>query len=239
MLGRALTDFRLEDGWNPSASSGRVLPLPQARGRSAGRWGRGLGCVQAVGRMCSVLGRMCSVFGPMCSLSGRMCSLWRGEVFSFRWRALVGDRGRRAGETRSFGKLRTGFDKLRAGSSAGSGQVSLGTLGMDGDVSTLSGQCVQFLARCVNFSAECVQFLGGCVQFRGGCRPLWRGMCPVVGGAPWLGMGRRTQGEIPPSASSGQASAGSGQVRFGRLAMNARGVGSQGCGPGFDLTGRR
>ena len=25
---------------------------------------------------------------------------------------------------------------------------------------------------------------------------------------------------------------------FGRLAMNARGVGSQGCGPGFDLTGR-
>ena len=37
-------------------------------------------------------------------------------------------------------------------------------LGDDGDVSTLSGQCVQFLARCVHFSAECVQFRGQCVQ---------------------------------------------------------------------------
>ena len=37
-----------------------------------------------------------------------------GQVFSFRWRALVGDRGRREGEIRSFGKLRTGFDRVSA-----------------------------------------------------------------------------------------------------------------------------
>ena len=89
VLGRALTDFRRRRR-NPSASSGRVLPLPQARGRSAGRWGRGLGCVQAVGRMCSVLGaicsvfrRMCSVSGPMCSVFSRMCSLLRAMCSVF------------------------------------------------------------------------------------------------------------------------------------------------------------
>ena len=87
--GGPLTDFRRRRR-NPSASSGRVLPLPQARGRSAGRWGRGLGCVQAVGRMCSVLGAMCSVFwrmcsvsGPMCSVFGRMCSLLRAMCPDF------------------------------------------------------------------------------------------------------------------------------------------------------------
>ena len=81
---------------------------------------------------------MCSVGrGNVFSFGANVFSFWpdvftfrpnvftlAGQVFSFRWRALVGDRGRRD----------------------------------DGDVSTLSGQCVQFLARCVNFPAECVQF---------------------------------------------------------------------------------
>ena len=112
-----------------------------------------------------------------------------GQVFSFRWRALVGDRGRRD----------------------------------DGDVSTLSGQCVQFLARCVNFSAKCVHFGEECVQLSAG-RPGWG----------WGADARR-------DSSFGKLRTGFGGLRtgpFGRLAMNARGVGSQGCGPGFDLTGR-
>ena len=72
-------------------------------------------------------------------------------------------RGRKA-RIPSVGRRRTGFDKLRAGPRG---------RGDHGDVSTLSGQCVQvfaccvqFLARCVNFSAECVHFGGGGVQFR-------------------------------------------------------------------------
>ena len=128
--------------------------------------GRGLGaawdvfsrsgeCVQSVGPMCSVSGPMCSVsgpmcsvFGPMCSLSGRMCSLWRGRCSVFgggRWLG-IGDGG-----------------KARFAPSASSGQVLRGRRD-DGDVSTLSGQCVQFLARCVNFSAECVQYPAECVR---------------------------------------------------------------------------
>ena len=84
---------------------------------------------------------MCSVGrGNVFSFGANVFSFWpdvftlAGQVFSFRWRALVGDRGRRD----------------------------------EGDVSTLSGQCVQFLARCVNFSAECVHFGGRCVQFLAG-----------------------------------------------------------------------
>ena len=50
-------------------------------GRSGG--GRGLGCVQSIGAMCSVFGRMCSVSGPMCSLFGRMCSVWRARCSVF------------------------------------------------------------------------------------------------------------------------------------------------------------
>ena len=38
-----------------------------------------------------------------------------GQVFSFRWRALVGDRGRREGEIRSFGKLRTASGQVLRG----------------------------------------------------------------------------------------------------------------------------
>ena len=50
-------------------------------GRSGG--GRGVGCVQSIGAMCSVFGRMCSVSGPMCSLFGRMCSVWRARCSVF------------------------------------------------------------------------------------------------------------------------------------------------------------
>ena len=41
--------------------------------------GRGLGCVQWVGVMCSVFGRMCSVFGRMCSVLRVRCSVEEGE----------------------------------------------------------------------------------------------------------------------------------------------------------------
>ena len=37
------------------------------------------------------------------------------------------------------------------------------------DVSTRSGQCVQFLAACVHFRGKCVQFGEGCVHFDGAC----------------------------------------------------------------------
>ena len=63
------------------------VPLGPGRGRrddgGSGRGtgvGRGLGCVQAVGRMCSVLGPMCPVSGAMCPVFGRMCSVSRGCV---------------------------------------------------------------------------------------------------------------------------------------------------------------
>ena len=130
----------------------RVMGGRMARlGRSGG--GRGVGCVQSIGAMCSVFGRMCSVSGPMCSLFGRMCSRLAGEVFSFRRYALVGEGARKEGKIPH---------------STGSGRGLRGRRD-DGDVSTLSGRCVQFLARCVQFWGECVQFRletgQECVQF--------------------------------------------------------------------------
>ena len=118
--------------------------------------------------MCSV-GRadVFSFGGNVFSFWPNVFTFWRnvfilaGQVFSFRWRALVGDRGRRD----------------------------------DGDVSTLSGQCVQFLARCVNFSGECVQFLAECVQFRGGCVHFGE-ECVQFLAVALVGNGARTEGEI-------------------------------------------
>ena len=105
-----------------------ALELIEALGPGRGRRddggtegaGRGLGaagCVQSVGPMCSVLGGNVSSFWPNVFTFWRNVFTLAGQVFSFRWRALVGDRGRREGEIRSFGKLRTGFGRLRAGSS--------------------------------------------------------------------------------------------------------------------------
>ena len=174
VLGRALTDFRRRRR-NPSASSGRVLPLPQARGRSAGRWGRGLGCVQAVGRMCSVFRRMCSVSGPMCSVSGRMCSLRRAMCSVFGG-ARPPSRAPLAGSEQALqGRRDDGGSGREAGVSA------------PWHVSTLSGQCVQFLGGCVHFRGECVHCGGRCVQF--------------FGGAPWLEMGRGRKARFLGSAA--------------------------------------
>ena len=61
--------------------------------------------------------------GDVSTLAGDVSSFWRG--------ALVGDGARTEGEIRSFGKLRTGFDGLRAGS-RGTSKWSDGGLGMVG-----------------------------------------------------------------------------------------------------------
>ena len=66
-------------------------------GRGAGD-GRGLGCVQAVGRMCSVLGGNVSSFrANVFSFEGNVSTL-AGDVSSFRRGALVGDGARTQGE---------------------------------------------------------------------------------------------------------------------------------------------
>jgi len=99
------------------------------RGRKA-RGRCGLGCVQSMRAMCSVLRRMCSVFGLMCSLSGRMCSFLRAMCSVF-----GGTRPPHDPPSTSSGQA----------SSTSSGQVLRGRQD-DGDVSTRSGQCVQFWA---------------------------------------------------------------------------------------------
>ena len=132
-------------GQAPSAGSGQVLRGRRDDGGTEGA-GRGLGCVQAVGRMCSVLGAMCSVSGPMCSVLGRMCSLLRAMCPVFGG-ARPPSRPPLAGSEQALqGRRDDGGSGREAGVSA------------PWHVSTLSGQCVQILARCVNFSAECVQF---------------------------------------------------------------------------------
>ena len=111
-------------------------------------------------------------------------------------------------------------------------------MGVAWDVFRRLGECVQFWGRCVQFSGECVQFLGGCVQFRGGCVHFGEECVQFLAGRPgwgWGADGRRDSsfGKLRTGRFGGLRTG-----RFGRLAMNARGVGSQGCGPGFDLTGR-
>ena len=94
------------------------------------------------------------------------------------------------------------------------------------DVFSRSGGCVQFWGRCVQFPGECVQFRGQCVQFRGGCvhfgGPCVQSSAALVPsvqgcryGTAWAGDRARKDDEIPPSASSGQASTGSGQALSG------------------------
>ena len=151
--------------WVPAGDAG----MTGARGRGTGV-GRGFGCVQSVGRMCSVGWVNVFSFGRMCSVSGRMCSLLRAMCSVF-----------------------GGARPPSRPPSAGSGQVLRGRRN-DGEVSTLSGQCVQLLARCVNSSAECVQFLGGCVQFRGGCVHFGGRCVQLLAGRPgwrWGADGRR------------------------------------------------
>ena len=172
-------------GQAPSAGSGQVLRgrrdvvrlgPPKTAGRLTmnGRgWGtevgrRGLGAAWDVFSRSGFGGNVFSFF--KCVHFPADVFTLAGQVFSFRWRALVGDRGRRD----------------------------------EGDVSTLSGQCVQFLARCVNFSAECVHFGGRCVQFLAG-RSGWG----------WGADGRRDS-SFGFGKLSGQASTGSGQVLRGR-----------------------
>ena len=150
--------------------------------------GRMEGCswVPAIG----VQGRHCAGMTGMCSVgrvnvfslvAGGECS-FQPNVFTLAGQVFGGDRG--PGWT--GGSRDPPFDKLRASSSAGSGQVLRGRRD-DGGV--FRARCVQFLAECVQFRGECVHFGGRCVQFSAGrlgwgwgcggsgccCRTGWRG----------------------------------------------------------------
>ena len=91
----------------------------------------------------------------------------------------------------------------------------------EGDVSTLAGDVSSFWANVFSFEGDVSTLAGDVSSF-------WRGAL--------VGDGARTEGEIPPSASSGQASSGSGQALqgpseshwgcgAGSVASEARGAG--------------
>ena len=146
-------------------------------GRSRG--GRGVGCVQSIGAMCSVFGRMCSVSGPMCSLFGRMCSVWRARCSVFGgtpWSER--EHGRKArfpirqAQDGVFGDAgMTGMCPLRQAnvssfwpdvSSFGGNVSSFG-----GNVSSFGGNVSSFRP---NVSTLAGEVRSGCVRGRGGVR---------------------------------------------------------------------
>ena len=133
--GRPLRGRRDVVRLGPPKTAGRLTMNGRGWGTEGGRRGLGAAWMCSLGRVnvFSFGGNVSSFRANVFTFRPNVFTL-AGQVFSFRWRALVGDRGRRD----------------------------------EGDVSTLSGQCVQFLARCVNFSAECVHFGGRCVQFLAG-----------------------------------------------------------------------
>ena len=94
----------------------------------------------------------------------------------------------------------------------------------------MTGMCPLCQANVSSFWPDVSTFRPNVSTLAGDVSSFWRGGL--------VGDGARTEGEI---RSFGKLRTGFGRLRtglFGRLAMNARGVGSQGCGPGFDLTGR-
>ena len=80
---------------------------------------------------------------------------FRPDVFTFRPNVFTFE-----GHVFSFGQCAS---SRTAPLRQAQGKLGKGLRGR-GDVSTLSGQCVQFWALCVNFSAECVQSLPRCVN---------------------------------------------------------------------------
>ena len=79
-------------------------------------WGRRDDGICSVGRA-NVFSFGANVF----SFWPNVFTFWRnvftlaGQVFSFGWGALVGNGAWKEGDLSSFGRLRTGFDELRAG----------------------------------------------------------------------------------------------------------------------------
>ena len=88
-----------------------------------------------------------------------------GEVFSFRRYALVGDGARKEGEIPSFDKLRTGFDKLRAGSFDRLRTGSSGDAGTTGMCSLGWGNVSCFGANVSSFWPDVFTFEGNVSSF--------------------------------------------------------------------------
>ena len=141
------------------------------------------GNVFSLAGKCSALGRMCSVSRVMCSVFGRMCSAWRARCSVTKGRGEREEERVGVGGSEPWVRLdcqgwpgRGGLAGCpaevgqRSGPSlTSSGQALQKTAERagDGDVSTLTGQCVQFWG-------GCVQFRGRCVQFGGNVSSFWR-----------------------------------------------------------------
>ncbi len=168
-------------GWLGAAGSRPGTPGCRGHGGRGTEVGRGLGCVQVVGRMCSVLGAMCSVSRRMCSVSGPMCSLLRA-MCSVSGGARPPSRPPLAGSEQALQGRR---DDGGSGREAGGAHP---------------GMCQLCRANVSRFGADVSRFRANVSSFEGMC-PLWRGMCPVLGGAPWLGMGHGPKARFLGSAA--------------------------------------
>lgn len=102
--------------------------------------------------------------------------------------------------------------------------------GAPSNVSTRTGQCVQFLAACVHFRGKCVQFGEECVHFEGACVQLLAKCAQLLATcAPWVqpsarrrysSFGKLRSGFDRLSGASewqlvGRGRSGSGRWRFG------------------------
>ena len=162
-------------GWWGGRGGTGALGSIGALGPGRGRRDDGMCSVGRV-NVFSFGGDVSSFWANVFSFGGNVFSFWP-DVFTFRSNVftLAGQVFSEEGERSEGRAVRRTWRKARFAPSASSGQASAGSGQVlrgrrdDGDVSTLSGQCVQFLARCVNFSAECVQSLPKCVQFPAEC----------------------------------------------------------------------
>ena len=180
------------------------------------------------GAMCSVWGRMCPVFCECVQFLARCvhfpaeCVHFGGAGVQFSVKKGRWSEGRAVRQT---------WMKARFAPSASSGQASACAQGRFFGDAGITGMCPLCQAECVQFLGPMCQLFGRmCPTLAGDVSSFWRCALAGDGGAD----GRR-------DSSFGKLRTGFGGLRtgrFGRLAMNARGVGSQGCGPGFDLTGR-
>ena len=143
------------------------------------------------------VGAMCSVLGRMCSVFGPMCSL-SGRMCSL-WR----------GRCSVFG---------------GGSWLGIGDGGMTGMCPLCQANVSSFWPDVSTFRANVSSFWRNVFSFEGDVSTL-AGDVSSFGRGALVGDGARTEGEIPPSASSGQAaSAGSGQASAGSGQADSAGL---------------
>ena len=141
------------------------------------------------------------VFGPKCSLRGPKVFSLLPNVFSFRRDVFT-----LAARCSVFGGARPPHVPIRLAHDG-----PRGTRGLRGCVNSVGPMCPVLGLMCPVFAPMC-QLFGRMCPVSGAMCPLWRGRCPVLGGGALVGNRARTEGEIPPWASSGKASTSSGQA---------------------------